>query len=65
MKNNLKKSSPPAKKINGVKSPSPSQLYKAHYAYAMGKAQKMGMTDPYDLRSYANKYAISKGGKKN
>lgn len=59
-----KKTTPPIGKITTKKVPTPQQAYKAHYTFGMDKAKKMGITDPYDMKSYANKYAISKGGKK-
>lgn len=61
-----KKITPPIGKVPAKKTanPNPQKDYKAHYTYATGQAKKMGMIDPVDIRSYANQYAISKGGKK-
>lgn len=59
-----KKTTPPVGKVVTKKSPTPEQAYAAHYKYGMGQAKKMGITDPYDAKSYANKYAMGKGGKK-
>lgn len=67
-KNINKKTTPPiAKNTNGKKGvvkPNPEQLYKYYYNEGVKQASSYGMTDRYDIKDYANKYATGKGSKK-
>lgn len=59
-----KNNTPAAKTTTMVKKNNPAALYSYYYDEGAKKAAKMGMTDRYDIKSYADKYATGKGGKK-
>ena len=53
-----------AEPVNPSKKSNPAALYSYYYDEGAKKAAKMGMTDRYDIKSYADKYATGKGVKK-